>query len=411
MVWFWIIAGGLALAVGALLALAVLRARGGAAPANYDIKVYRDQLAEVDRDLARGVVSEDEAGRVRLEVSRRILEADKAAQAEAAGGRAPRGASLAAAGLIGLVLVGGAAGLYARLGAPGYPDLPLTARIEMAEEARKDRVGQDEAEARFGAPYVPPPDADPQFLALMERLRGAVAGNPDELQGQMLLARNEAILGNFAAAHPAQGSVIALKGAAATADDHATHADLMVLAAGGFVSPEAEAALERALALEPRNGPARYYMGLMHLQNQRPDLAFRIWRALLDESLPNAPWVAPITAQIEQVAELAGIRYVPPAPAGAPERGPSAGDMAAAAEMTPEERQEMIRGMVDGLAERLAGEGGPPEDWARLINALGVLGETERAAAIWTEAQTVFADAPEAVEAIRVAAVRAGVAE
>ena len=202
-----------------------------------------------------------------------------------------------------------------------------------------------------------------------------------------------------------------MKGEAASAEDYATHADLMILAADGFVSPEAEAAINRALALEPRNGPARYYTGLMYAQSGRPDLAFRVWRPLLAESRPDAPWVPPINAQIEQVAQAAGIRYTPPVANFAPERGPSAEDMEAAAEMTPEERQEMIRGMVDGLGERLADEGGPPEDWARLINALGVLGERDRAGAIWTEAQTTFAGDAQGLATIRAAAQRAGVAQ
>ena len=62
--------------------------------------------------------------------------------------------------------------------------------------------------------------------------------------------------------------------------------------------------------------------------------------------------------------------------------------------MTDDERTEMIRGMVDGLSDRLATEGGPASDWARLIGALGVLGETERAAAIWNEARDVFCRQP-----------------
>ena len=70
----------------------------------------------------------------------------------------------------------------------------------------------------------------------------------------------------------------------------------------------------------------------------------------------------------------------------------------------------MIRGMVEGLALRLAEDGGPPEDWARLIGALGVLGETARARAIWDEARQAFADSPQALAAIRAAAERAGVA-
>jgi cytochrome c-type biogenesis protein CcmH len=208
-----------------------------------------------------------------------------------------------------------------------------------------------------------------------------------------------------------------LKGDEATADDYGTLADLMILTVNGYVSPEAEAALKTALQMDPRNGPARYYSGLMYAQNGRPDLAFRIWRGLLEESRPEAPWYPPIAAQIEQLAGLAGVRYERPTapvmpPAGMPPgRGPTAADMAAASDMTAEDRQAMIRSMVDGLAERLADEGGPPTDWARLITALGVLGDTDRAGAIWTEAQSVFADSDEAMAILRPAAEGAGVAQ
>ncbi len=148
----------------------------------------------------------------------------------------------------------------------------------------------------------------------MDKLRAAVAERPDDLHGQMLLARNEAMLGNFAAAAPRPGTGDRAEGRPRPAPRIiADLADLLILAAGGYVSPEAEAALTRALSLDPRNGPARYYTGLLYAQTGRPDLAFRIWRALLVESTPHAPWVGPITAQIERVAALAGERYTPPA--------------------------------------------------------------------------------------------------
>ena len=76
--------------------------------------------------------------------------------------------------------------------------------------------------------------------------------------------------------------------------------------------------------------------------------------------------------------------------------------------MSEEDRQNMIRNMVDGLAERLVTEGGSAEEWARLIRALSVLGETEQVTAIWDDAQTVFAEDPASMELLTSAARAAG---
>ena len=124
---FWIIALALSLMCAAILARAILRGRpGDAPPAAYDLKVYRDQLKEVDRDLARGIVGPEDAERLRTEISRRILAADAKLQADSSSGGQPnRSGKLG--GLVALVLVLGGSGLiYTQLGAPGYRDLPLS---------------------------------------------------------------------------------------------------------------------------------------------------------------------------------------------------------------------------------------------------------------------------------------------
>lgn len=410
---FWTVAAILALGISALLARAMLRghlpeAEDGEKAS--DMRVYRDQLAELERDVARGVVRAEDGERTRVEIARRMLEADRRGGAVATPG--PGGLDPAVMACMGVVVIGGALALYAAIGAPQYPDMPLAERIAQADQMRQTRMRQAEAEAEFARPAPPVEGVDAEFLDLMEKLRAAVAENPDDLRGQMLLSRNEAMLGDFRAAHAAQSRVIELRGEAASAGDYADLAFLLVQAAGGFVSPEAETALRAALERDPKNGPARYYLGLLHVQTRRPDLAFRVWRDLMADSRPDAPWMAPITAQIEQVADLAGVDFALPAATPAtPPRGPSAADMDAAAEMSDEERAEMIRGMVAGLAERLATDGGPPQDWARLIDAYGVLGETGRAGEIWTEAQVTFAGSPEALAVIGAAAARAGVGD
>ncbi|MCB2111559.1 MAG: hypothetical protein KDD88_11130, partial [Rhodobacteraceae bacterium] len=286
----------------------------------------------------------------------------------------------------------------------GYPDLPIADRIARAEAVHADRPSQAAAEAEAKGSLPAPATPGPDFLKLIDRLRAALAEKPDDVTGQRLLARNEAALGNFAAAEAAGRKVIDLLGPKAGPNDYASLADTMILATGGYVSPEAEALLAKALALDPVNGTARFYMGLMWAQTGRPDRAFALWRALLEEGPENAPWMREIRPRIAFLARAAGVDYTaPPAPDAAP--GPGAADIAAAADMSPEDRRQMIRAMVERLNARLADEGGPAEDWARLISSLTVLGETDRAAAILAEAETRFAGHDADLAKIRAAAV------
>ncbi len=367
-----------------------------------DVAVYRDQLRELERDAARGTLPEAEAEAARTEVARRLLAADRAAreQAEPAGtGRRWLGGASIVVPVIAVTL-----GTYLWIGAPGYPDLPLALRKAQIEAARAERPGQAVAQAEV-------PDnidtSDPQVTEMVGQLRDILAERPDDLQGWRLAVQTESGLRNFEAAWQAQNRVVAILGDDATGDDFALLAELMIIAAGGYVSPEAEEVLNETLRRDPANGTARYYQGSMFAQGGRPDLAWPIWRRLVAESDPDAPWLEPIYADIERISSLAG----DPTPLDQlpRPRGPSAADVDAAAGMTLEERMDMIGGMVEGLASRLASDGGPPEDWARLITAHGVLGQQDRAAAVYAEAKLVFADNPGALDTLFQAAERAGI--
>ena len=406
---FWIIAAAGAALVTVLLARAL--SRGASMPAEigaaHDVQVYRDQLAEVDRDVARGVLPDADATRVRTEISRRILAADAAGHIVVSAGGKP---SPVVTSVIAVVLLGGSLALYWQLGAPGYGDLALQDRIARAEDMRLNRPDQATAEAELPAADLPP-ELSSEYQALLTRLRDTVAARPDDIQGNMLLAQNEARVGNYAAAAAAQGKVVRLKGTEASVEEVSGYAELMVMAAGGYVSPEAEAVLRAVLSREVENGTARYYWGLMLVQTGRPDLAFRMWDGLLRRGPEDAPWIAPILAQIGPIATLAGVDYTVPEIGSGALRGPSTEDVDAAQDMTPAERMEMIGGMVETLSSRLATQGGPVEDWARLISSLGVLGETARARSIYENAVEVFADDPAAMDDIQRAGERAGVTE
>ena len=403
---FWIIAGLIVLSVLALFARALLVQQSDFEdPAAYDLRVYKDQLQEVDRDVARGVLNTADAERVRTEISRRILAADTALGNNASLARSGAKRPVALVALAAVVLAG-AFGIYTSLGAPGYGDLALADRIALAEEARATRPTQKLAEESVG-PVPSPETENEEYVALVERLRVVIEDRPDDVRGFRLLARAEGRLGNLTAAHQAQARVLALTGGKeADVTDLTDYADMLILAAGGYVSPEAEAVLATVLERAPGQPVAQYYWGLMHSQTGRPDMAFRIWDRLLRRGPPDAPWIPPIQAQIEEMALRAGVRYDLPVIGSG--RGPSAEDIEAAQDMSPAERMQMIEGMVSGLATRLADEGGPPQDWAQLISALGVLGRMEDAASIYANARDVFGADPGAMDLINSAADQAG---
>lgn len=401
---FWLITVAMVIMTVGVIALAVLRSRADETPpAAFDLQVYRDQLKEVDKDVARGVLTEADAERVRSEVSRRILAADAELKRQQSGQADTSRAPLLLLGLLGIGGLG-AFGLYGNLGAPGYGDLALADRIERAAIARQERPDQAAAEA--SVPDVEAPPTSPDHVALVIKLREVLKERPNDAEGHRLLARSEASLGRFKAAHEAQERMIELLDGAATAADYLDYADMLILAAGSYVSPRAERTLDVVLSKDPQNGPARYYYGLMMAQTGRPDVAFRLWDALLREGPSNAPWIPPIVSQIEDMAIRAGINYQ--LPEIGPGRGPSADDINAAEDLSPADRMSMIEGMVGGLADRLATEGGPPGDWAQLITSLGVLGRLDQAAEIFAEAKQVFGANPSALDVINQAADRAG---
>lgn len=394
---FWLIAIVMILVTLALMVPVLLRRNTTLAKAaELDLQVYKDQLSEVDRDVARGVLPEEDAKAIRLEVSRRILAADKRRETEDVAQGASRGMNVALAVVITLVLGAGTYGLYTSLGVPGMPDQPLVARVEAARIARENRPTQEMAET------TAPPlklEVAQEYIDLVTKLRKVLETRKNDVNGYRLLANHEARMGNLTAARQAQQHVMGLLGDAATEEDYTNLAEIMVVAAGGYVSPKAEAALATAIRMNPKSHRARYYSGLTLAQNGRADIAYRMWQGLLEEGPADAPWIPLIQAQIGQVARAAGISVTNP---NAP--GPTSKDIQNAQAMSEKDRKKMIRGMVGGLSERLASEGGTPSEWARLIRAYGVLGEVGKANTAWSDAKEKFSADPDALRLLLEAA-------
>lgn len=171
-----------ALLIAAFLGYTMLRGRRSDEPtAAYDLRVYREQLAGVDRDLARGVIGQADAERVRTEISRRILAADAQMQGEKAQAGPSSVTSAVAVTAVALVLIGGAWFMYHRIGAAGFPDMPLSERLELAEELRVNRPSQAAAEEQTTP--VQPPKLEESYAQLLQKLRDTVAQRPMTCRG------------------------------------------------------------------------------------------------------------------------------------------------------------------------------------------------------------------------------------
>ncbi len=375
---FWIIAIGAAVLTTLYVAMPLLRRRDEAAPrAAHDAQVFRDQLTELDRDVARGAVSPEDADATKLEISRRLLAADAEMRKAESTRSAPASLSRGLAIMVMITAPVAAGVLYYDLGAPGAQDTPFAARAD------EGRPSQQEAEKMMAGRELAPPAGEDvaEFEALVEQLENRIAKNPDDAQGVFLYARSLMNLGRFNDAWPQFTRLVEL--GEASAEIYAGLAEGQILAAGGYISPEAEANLLQIMKYQPTNPSARYYLGRLHIQAGNPELARSIWEELLRESPPNAPWVAPIQREMAALGRTPG-----------PLPGPTQAEMQAAGNIPPEDRQSMVQGMVASLALRLAEEGGTLEEWQRLIRSYNVLGDQQAAQAAMEAARRAFAGDP-----------------
>ncbi|HLS19954.1 MAG TPA: c-type cytochrome biogenesis protein CcmI [Paracoccaceae bacterium] len=399
MLFFYIVIGGTA----ALVALALVRPliAGRRVAENRDqqnARLFRDQLAEIERDLARGTISASEAEGARIEISRRLLAADQKAGKSRTPAPAPRGRSRVVAVLALIATPVLAMLTYVSVGAPGMPDHPLAERSEVLAPASGEHSRPDQATAEAAmADRIRRPEApDPRYVAMVAELEDIVSDRPDDLRGHQLLANALMNLGRYAEAWRAYAHVIELAGGAADAKTHAAMAEGMILAAGGYVSPAAEEALSHAVAEDPELPIARYYNALALHQAGRADEAIAIWEALREDSPSDAPYLPWLDRMLANArGEAADPPTAPPnALPDAP--GPGAGEIAAAEQLSPEERMAMIEGMVSQLETRLIDQGGSVEEWVRLIDSYMKLDRPGDAARIYAEGREAFKGQTEA---------------
>ena len=384
----WVIFGALtALVVGFLVRPLVVGAPEDRARAEYDLAIYRDQLTEIDRDRDRGVLSETDVAAARLEIQRRMLTAaarrdtaqrDTAqlntAQLNTAGEPAPRakrkGGFAAQAVLLASPIA--ALALYLTLGNPNAQDAPLSGR------------GPERA--------VLAADGTLDLAKVVGVLEQRLAANPDSLDGWLLLARTDGSLNRWPAATEAYRHALGL--APGRPDILEDFGALLVAAADGAVTPQARAVLSQAVAADHARYRARYYLALADAQAGRTDAAIAAWRAMLAEAPEQAPWRPTLEAAIvEATRQRAGGVPTPQTDAQATS-GPASPGGAAIAALPPAAQMTAIRGMVDGLAQRLQATPDDGPGWQRLGRAYGVLGEPAKAAEAYGKAAALSPQDP-----------------
>lgn len=337
---FWVIAALLTLGASLSVLLPLSRrASKHAVEGSHDLEVYRDQLAELDRDAERGLIQPAEAEQARAEIARRILKADKAGAFVPGAAWNRRGRAIGVAAVLAVPLVSW--GIYTATGSPDLPSQPLAARLEKNP-------------------------ADSSVDELVARAEAHLVANPDDGRGWDVLAPIYARLGRYDEAVTAYRNAIRLSGADGTRQSGLGEA--IAVAAGGAITVEAQEAFKRALELEPGQPKASFFLASALAQEGKVAEAETAWQAMLASLPAGSPW----REAVEQAIAEAGNRL-----AAAP--GPTQQEIDAAASMSDEDRTAMIETMVAGLDEKLRQNPRDPEGWTRLVRSYQVLGRTDEA--------------------------------
>jgi len=252
----------------------LVSAQGDVAESATSLSVYRSQLAEVDADLARGIISPSEADAARIEIKRRILGSGKMTDT-AHDGRLPLPVSIAGAA----VCLALAIGLYLHLGRPSLPGQPYTLKAE--QEALSKAVVSE-------------------FDAMLAKLEAHLEANPDDVEALKAMGWAQMRAGKPEKAIPALRKAVGL--APKDGQQLALFGETLVEAAAGKVSDEAMDAFNRVLAIDAKDPRGRYYKGLRLSQSGEQKAALDLWILLIKDSPKDAEWLPQVRKQAQDLA-------------------------------------------------------------------------------------------------------------
>ena len=349
---FWISAAILAFLAMASIVLPLLRQRSEAGSLfSYDRELYKARLKEIETDLELGRIAPAEADAARAEEGRKLLALSNSSENRSDLGSSGRWVVVALAALF----VPLASTLfYLQTGNPAMPDMSIASRMN------QDPSGQS-------------------IEQLLSRAEAQLARNPDDVKGWSVVAPVYMRLGRVEDAVLAYRNAVRLK--PDDVDLKTALGEAMVVAGQGIVTEDAKHWFVEAVRLKPDDAKARFFLAIAMGQEGKLQEAADAWRSLISEAPQEAPWLPVAKAQLGQVmAQLSGTSP----------SGPSGEDVEAAAKMPAADRQEMIRGMVAGLAEKLKADPSDKDGWRRLVRSWAVLGEREKLEAALADAKEAF---------------------
>ena len=334
-----------------------------------ELAVYRDQLRELDADLARRIIGPAEAEAARIEIKRKMLAVAPVREAA----RNPKRVTRMLGVVVGAGVPALALALYLMI---GQPDLPGKEFSREPPEASQT------------------PDVEKLAADLAERMKH----NPSDAQGWRMLGWTYTSLGRNADAVKAYERAVALEGK--NADVLAQYGESLVRAADGVVTTQAEAMFERALAIAPNEPRARFFLGLALEQRGKSKQALATWVKLIREGQADATWMQALRQRAIELAVKLKLDPLAEIPGATP------GEVAAAAQGVTIEQGKQIQGMVTELEKRLGTNPNDLEGWLMLARSRKVLGDPVAAGAALERAGQLFADDPKARARIDAVAVQ-----
>ena len=287
---FWIVAAMLAVAALAFVLPALLGRVGAPAGTSDDaanLAVYRDQLKELDADLAAGTLSREQYDEARREIDRRVLEDVGGAEPRAASARPGRPAAVA----IGLAVPLLAASVYFAVGNP-------------------DAMKAADAPDPHGVTVQ-------QIEGMVGRLAARMKENPDDPEGWVMLGRSYAVLDRYSEAAEAYAN--AIKRSPPSAQLLADYADTLAMAQGRTLKGEPERLIAQALKLDPKNVKALALAGTLDFQNHDFKGAIAHWQRMLETVPPDSDMAQSVRESIADAEKMlgAGPKEAPAATKGA----------------------------------------------------------------------------------------------